>query len=80
MKRDYTFAPDGMEVLHVDTRVKFKFTLNYTKKPRVTKLTEEFKVGDFVEKGLKANGVRLANKEVDSVTVEAVNPELFKTE
>ena len=42
--------------------------------------TEEFKVGDFVEKGLKANGVRLANKEVDSVTVEAANPELFKTE
>ena len=80
MNRDYNFAPDGMEVLHVDTRVKFKFTLNYTKKPRVTKLTEEFKVGDFVEKGLKANGVRLANKEVDSVTVEAVNPELFKTE
>lgn len=80
MNRDYNFAPDGMEVLHVDTRVKFKFTLNYTKKPRVTKLTEEFKVGDFVEKGLKANGVRLANKEVDSVTVEAATPELFKTE
>ena len=77
MNRDYNFAPEGMEVLHVDTRVKFKFTLNYVKKPRVSKLTEEFKVGDFMEKGLKANGVRLANKEVDSVTVEAANPELF---
>ncbi|MBR5095894.1 MAG: DNA topoisomerase IV subunit A, partial [Treponema sp.] len=28
MNRDYFIAPDGMEVLHVDTRKNFKFTLN----------------------------------------------------
>ena len=35
MNRDYFLAPDGMEVLHIDTREKFTFTLNYVKKPRV---------------------------------------------
>ncbi|MCQ2610986.1 MAG: DNA topoisomerase IV subunit A [Treponema sp.] len=70
MNRDYNFAPDGMEVLHVDTREKFTFTLHYTKKPRVTKLTENFKAQDFLEKGLKALGTRIESKEVDSVEVE----------
>lgn len=70
MNRDYNFVPDGMEVLHVDTRAKFKFTLNYTKKPRVKITTQEFKAQDFEEKGLKANGIRLESKEVDSIKVE----------
>lgn len=77
MNRDYMFAPDGMEVLHIDTREKFKFNLNYVKKPRLSKLTEEFNVNDFAEKGLKANGVRLANKEVDTISVEPSKLELF---
>ncbi len=69
MNRDYNFAPEGMEVLHVDTRNKFKFTLQYVPKPRA-KASQEFKAEDFEEKGLKALGVRLANKEVSSVQVE----------
>ena len=75
MNRDYMFAPDGMEVLHIDTREKFKFTLKYIKKPRVTKLEEEFDAGDYLEKGLKALGVRIANKEVDSVFVKDAKTE-----
>lgn len=70
MNRDYFFAPDGMEVLHVDTRKDFKFTVHYTKKPRVKILEQTFKAGDYVEKGLKALGVRLEAREVDSVEVE----------
>ena len=77
MNRDYMFAPADTEVLHIDTRKNFKFTLNYTKKPRVTKLQEVFKSGDYLEKGLKAQGVRISNKEVDSVSVESAKPELF---
>lgn len=69
MNRDYNFAPDGMEVLHVDTRAKFKFTLQYVQKPR-SKTSEEFKAENFEEKGLKASGVRLSTKEVVSVSVE----------
>nr|MCR4952565.1 DNA topoisomerase IV subunit A [Treponema sp.] len=70
MNRDYFFAPDGMEILHIDTRAKFTFQLNYVKKPRVKVLSEKFKAGDYEEKSLKAKGVRVAAKEVQDITVE----------
>ncbi len=77
MNRDYFIAPDGMEVLHVDTREKFSFTLNYEKKPRVKVLEEAFKAQDFEEKGIKTLGVRLAAKEVESIKVDGAQMELF---
>ena len=70
MNRDYFFAPDGMEVLHIDTRKNFSFALNYVPKPRVKILKESFKAQDYMEKGLKALGTRIVSKEVQSVTVE----------
>lgn len=69
MNRDYFFAPDGMEVLHIDTRKSFEFGLNYSPKPRVKILKETFKATDFLEKGIKAQGTRLSTREVDSVFV-----------
>ena len=71
MNRDYFFAPDGMEVLHVDTRKNFTFELNYVKKPKMKVFTEKIKAQDYLEKGLKALGVRVTAKEVESITVEA---------
>ncbi len=69
LNRDYLIAPDGAEVLHVGTVKDFKFKLHYVKKPRV-KITEEiFSAGSFDEKGLKAQGVRLASREVESVEI-----------
>ena len=70
MNRDYFFAPDGMEVLHVDSRKNFTFTLNYVKKPRVKVLSEKFKAQDYLEKGLKAQGTRVVAKEVQSIEVQ----------
>ncbi len=70
MNRDYFFAPDGMEVLHIDTRKNFSFALNYVPKPRVKILKESFKAQNYMEKGLKALGTRIVSKEVQSVTVE----------
>ena len=70
MNRDYFFAPDGMDVLHVDTRKTFMFALNYVPKPRVKILSEKFKAQDFAEKGLKAQGVRVAAKEVKDISVQ----------
>lgn len=67
MNRDYFFAPDGMEVIFVETKKDFKFTLNYVKKPKMKVLKETFKASDFAEKGIKAQGVRVAAKEVQSV-------------
>lgn len=70
MNRDYFFAPDGMEILHVDTRKDFKFNLNYVKKPRLKVLKETFKAGDFEEKSLKAKGLRVSAKEVHDIQIE----------
>ncbi len=70
MNRDYNFAPDGMEVLHIDTRGDFKFTLKYVKKPRMQILTQEFNAMAYEEKGLKAGGVRLESKEVEELIVK----------
>lgn len=70
MNRDYVIIPDGMELLHVDTREKFSFTLKYEPKPRLKILSETFKAQSFEEKGLKAQGVRLAAKETDSIEIE----------
>ena len=74
MNRDYFFAPDGMEVLHIDTRKTFVFQLNYVKKPKVKILTEKFKAGDYEEKSLKAKGVRVAAKEVQTIEVQSAKP------
>jgi topoisomerase IV subunit A len=74
MNRDYFFAPDGMEVLHVDIRKNFLFTVHFIKKARVKKLDETFKAQSFAEKGFKAQGVRIAPKEVESLVVEQPEP------
>ena len=70
MNRDYFFAPEGMEVLHIDTRKNFTFTLNYVKKPRVKILSEKFKAENYEEKSLKAKGIRVVAKEVQNITIE----------
>lgn len=79
MNRDYFFA-ENMEILHVDTRKDFEFALNYVKKPRLKILTEKFKASAYEEKSLKAKGVRVASKEVQTISVQADKPangELF---
>jgi topoisomerase-4 subunit A len=61
-------VPDGAEVLHVDTREKFAFTVHYTPKPRIKVTQEAFKAQDYAEKGLKTLGVRVSAREVSSVS------------
>lgn len=68
--RDYLIIPDGMQVIHIDTRAKFKFTLKYEPKPRLKILEETFKAQDFEEKGLKAQGVRLTTRIAIGLTVD----------
>ena len=79
MNRDYIIVPDGMEILHVDTRARFSFTLHYVKKPRIKIDREDFTSADYEEKGVKAQGVRLASKETANIEIKAekieINPE-----
>ncbi|MDR2048050.1 MAG: DNA topoisomerase IV subunit A [Treponema sp.] len=69
MNKDYALVPDGCTVLHGDSRTKFSFTVSYKPKPRLKVLSETFKAQDYLVKGLKAGGVRLAAKEALKVEV-----------
>jgi topoisomerase-4 subunit A len=70
MNKDYSLLPEGAVALHVDIRPKFVFTAVYKPKPRIKVLREDFKAQNFAVKGLKANGVRLSNKEILKVEVK----------
>ena len=79
MNRDYFLAPEGTEVLHIDTRKSFSFKLNYVKTPRLKKLSEIFKSDSFEEKTMKAKGVRLAAKEVQNIEIQSLQPKKAET-
>ncbi|MDR2952452.1 MAG: DNA topoisomerase IV subunit A [Treponema sp.] len=67
MNKDYFLVPDGSQILLIDTRSKFAFSVKYVPKPRLKVLSENFKAQDYNVRGLKAGGVRLAAKEADIV-------------
>jgi topoisomerase-4 subunit A len=68
MNKEYSFVPEGANVLLIDTYDKFEFTLKYAPKPRLKILEESFKAGAFAIKGIKAGGTRLSSKEVKSAS------------
>jgi topoisomerase-4 subunit A len=70
MNKDYSLVPEGATVLHADIRGKFTFTLRYAPRPRLKILTENFKAQNYPVRGLKAGGLRLSNKEVETVEVQ----------
>ncbi len=70
MNKEYSLVPEGGELLHIDGRDKFNFTVHYKPKPRLKVTKEVFKAQDFLVKGLKAGGVRLANKEMSKIEVK----------
>ena len=66
LNRDYLFVPDTATVLYASTVENFEFTVQYTPKPRTKKTEARFKTADYPEKGLKAQGVRLAEREAEA--------------
>ena len=68
MNKDYFLVPDGAEVLLIDIRPKFTFTVKYKPKPRLKVLSENFKAQDYNVRGLKAGGIRLSAKEAEKVS------------
>ena len=67
MNKEYSLVPEGAEVLLVDTREKFTFTLHYVPRPRLKVTKESFKAQDYNIRGLKAGGIRLSSKEIKSI-------------
>jgi topoisomerase-4 subunit A len=70
MNKEYSLVPEGAAVLHIDTRPQFSFTVCYAPKPRLKITKEIFKAQDYLVRGLKAGGVRLAAKEVKRIEVK----------
>jgi topoisomerase-4 subunit A len=70
MNKDYSLVPEGAELLHVDTRDKFNFTVHYAPRPRLKVLSENFKAQNYPVRGLKAGGIRLAGKEAAGVSLK----------
>jgi topoisomerase-4 subunit A len=70
MNKEYSLAPPGSEVLLVDTRPKFSFTVHYTPRPRLKITHESFRAHDYAIRGLKAGGLRLAAKDAAKIEVK----------
>jgi topoisomerase-4 subunit A len=70
MNKEYSLVPEGAEVLHIDTRDKFSFTVRYAPKPRLKVLSEVFKAQDYPVRGLKAGGIKLSGKEAAGVAAK----------
>jgi topoisomerase-4 subunit A len=70
MNKEYDLVPEGGELLHIDARDKFVFTVHYVPKPRLKVAKETFKAQDYLVKNARSGGVRLANKEMSKLEVK----------
>ncbi len=66
LDKSYELVPDGCTILKLSTKDGEAVKLNYKPKPRLKVLEESFPVDDYLVKGVKAAGVRLAAKEIRS--------------
>jgi topoisomerase-4 subunit A len=66
LDKGYEIVPEGTIPIALTTRESVKAVVKYKKKPMIRVLEEEFDVNDYLIKGVKASGVRLATREVSS--------------
>ena len=64
LKRGYDLVPAGCKPIRLTTERDTSVVVDYKPKPRVRVIQEEFDVENFLVKGNRAKGVRLANREV----------------
>ncbi len=67
LNKGYELAPEGAKVICFTTEAAGELTLEYKPKPRSRVTIESFKIEDYLVKGVKSGGVRLALREVKSV-------------
>ncbi len=73
LNKGYSIIPDNCTPLKLTTEEDLDLDVSYKPKPRLRVLEEQFSIKDFLVKGVRASGVRLANKEVKSA--KFVKPE-----
>jgi topoisomerase IV subunit A len=66
LDKGYEIAPARTTVLALTTRTGVVAHVRYRKRPNLRVLEEDFAVDDYLVKGVKAQGVRLATKETTS--------------
>jgi topoisomerase-4 subunit A len=64
LNRSYDLVPEGGTLLRLTTDSERKVALDYKPKPRLRVLQEEFDIGGFPVRGLKASGIRLSPREL----------------
>ncbi len=64
LNRGYDLVPSGCKPIRLTTERDVSVVVDYKPKPRVRVIQEEFDVEEFLVKGNRAKGVRLANREV----------------
>jgi topoisomerase IV subunit A len=63
--------PEKSKIVKLTTQQNIDLEVTYKPKPRIKVLEERFHLPDFMIKGVKAQGVRLSTKEVESVTIQS---------
>jgi topoisomerase-4 subunit A len=66
LDRGYEIVPDDASILALTTREGVVAHVKYRKRKNIRVLEEDFAVEDFLVKGVKASGVRLATREASS--------------
>ena len=69
LNRTYSMMPEGSKLIKLTTDSERKVTLDYKPKPRLRVLNEEFPISQYPVRGLRAGGIRLSTKELESCKV-----------
>jgi topoisomerase IV subunit A len=75
LSKGYAIVPENCTPLRLTTEESVELTVEYKPLPRIRVLEENFKSADYLIKGVKAGGVRLAAREVKSVKFAGSNEE-----
>ena len=67
VNRGYELAPEGCRILKLTTDSSRTVRAHFKPKPRVRITEEDFAIADYPVRGNRARGIRLANREVQSV-------------
>jgi len=67
LQKTYWLVPEGSTVQLFSTETDGSIVAEYKPKPHLRVLEEKFPLADFLVKGVKAQGVRLANKEAKNI-------------
>ncbi len=73
LNKEYSLIPEEGKLVKVTAEPNLAITLKYKKTPGMRKLEERFIADKYLVKGVKAGGVRLSNKVVQSMKISAVH-------